>query len=41
MAKKHAMVHEGQGAFRHRVESSSKKNRKGMKGMGRKRGMKK
>jgi hypothetical protein len=28
---KHAMVHEKQGAFRKKVESSSKKNRKGGK----------
>jgi hypothetical protein len=26
---KHAMVHEAQGAFRHKVETSKKKNRKG------------
>ena len=33
MAKKHSkhkLVHEKQGAFRKRVETSSKKNRKGM-----------
>jgi hypothetical protein len=28
---KHKMVHEKQGPFRKKVESSSKKNRKGMK----------
>jgi hypothetical protein len=28
---KHKMVHEAQGAFRHKVETSKKKNRKGGK----------
>jgi hypothetical protein len=31
MKGKHKMVHERQGPFRKKVESSSKKNRKGMK----------
>ena len=37
MAKKHAMVHEGQGAFRKKVESATKPNRKGSKKRGGKR----
>jgi hypothetical protein len=34
---KHKIVHEPQGPFRKKVESSSKKNRKGMGKKGRKR----
>jgi hypothetical protein len=37
MSKKHSMVHEKQGSFRAKVETSHKKNRKSIGKRGRKR----